>query len=281
MSKPVSSMTRRTYFSHPLVEESLRFLPDAVDHPTSLGFRGHVTELLHYNSINARRRFAQYIAQRFSFNGAMNLDLARALQKYGASRTGREILYFEMLQASPVLLDIAALWLADASPEGAPREALLRFLEPRLGDRSAKKVAKEAVTAFRQCGKLNFAKVAVYVPFWTDPPLDAFLYMLVRLYPEATVVPVEALVGSPVFRGLLWRRSSVDGLLQAAWREGHLSKVSQLDQLYQFSLEGSGEERLHRLLNAPMPEGVREPEVEAPPPTRTRGKPKPKVGELL
>lgn len=283
MSKPVSSRARRTYFSHPLVEESIRFLPDAVDHPTSVGFRDHIAERLHYNSANSRRRFAQYIAQRFSFDGVVNQDLARVLRKFGPSRTGREILFFEMLQSVPLLQEIAALWLADVAAEGAPRDDLLRFLEPRLGDRDTKKVAKEAVTAFRQCGKLEFARVAVYVPVWTDPPLPAFLYLLARLFPEATVVPVEAFIGSPVFRGLLWRRSAVDGLLQAAWRDGHVSMVSQLDQVYQFSLEGSGEERIGKLLDVPFAEGIGEKvwSVEPAMPCKGRKPPKAKVGELL
>lgn len=280
MSKPVSSVARRTYFTHPLVQESLRFLPDAVDHPDSVSFRDHVAEQLHYNSRTTRLRFAQYIAQRYSFNGRMNLDLARALRKFGASRTGREILYFEMLQSVPLLLEIAALWLAEAPVEGGPREDLLRFLEPRLAGRAPGEIATSAVTAFRECGKLASPKLAVYAPVWSDPSLPAFLYALARLYPEGGIVPVEALAGAPFFRGMLWRRSAVDGLLNDAWRDGHLSKVSQLDQVHQFSLEGTGDERLARLLAASFPEGVREPD---PSPVTTRGRRarKSKVGELL
>lgn len=275
------SRKRRTYFNHPLVGESLQFLPEAVDHTTTAGFSEHVAPLMPFNSVNTRRRNAQYIAHRYSAGGSMNLDLARALRRFGAGRVGHEILYFEMLCAEPVLLDTAAQWLAEVPPDGATREQLVRFLEPRLAGRSVETIAKRAVTAFRYCGKLSSPRLAVYVPVWTDPPLETFLYALARLFPEETVVPVETLVASPVVRSMLWRRPALDELLQAAWRQGHLSKVSRLDQLYQFSLEGSGAQRLAKLVEGPA-EGVREGDPD--PPARAAGKrrrPASKPGDLL
>ncbi len=154
MSKAVSQRGRRTYFTHPFVEESLRHLPAALDYPTSVAFRAYLIEKLHHNSGVSRRRYAQYIAQRFAHNGQMNLDLARALAQFGDSRTGREVLYFEMLQAVPVLQEIASLWLSEQPPEGGTRRSLFAFLESRLGGRKPGEVATAAIATFRRCRKL-------------------------------------------------------------------------------------------------------------------------------
>lgn len=264
MSKAISQRYRRTYFNNPLVEESLRFLPDALRHPTSVEFRAHLIQALPQSSLQTRQRFAEYISQRFSHDGRMNLDLAAALAKFGDSRAGREILYFELLQASPVLHEIASLWLAEQPPEGATRAGLLAFLERRLGGRNADKVATAAIATFRRCRKVTSPKPAVYLPVWAEPPLEAFLYVLARLYPERAMVPVDHLAAQPIVRALLWPRPALMPLLEEARRAGHISKISQLDQYHQFTLAEPASDRMARLLDSPPsappePLGVREP----------------------
>ena len=246
----VSLRSRRTYFTKPLVEESLRFLPAAVQYPSSLDFRRYLEEALHHNSLKTRQRYATYIANRFSHNGVMNLDLARALKAFGDSRTGREILYFELLQAVPLFHDIASLWLAEQPmhKEGTPRIDLLTFLDARLGGRSSDEVAGAAVAAFRRCGKITSPKIAFYAPVWVEPPLEAFLYVLARLYPERAMVRVDLFTGSPVLRAMLWPQPAVERLLSGAEQAGHISKITELDQYHQFTLAGTGEERMHLLL---------------------------------
>jgi len=249
LSQAISQRQRRTYFNNPLVEESLRYLPAAIEHPTSVEFRAFLAENLHHSSLQTRKRFAEYIAQRFSQDGRMNLALARSLAKFGDSRTGREILYFELLQSAPVLHDIASLWLAEQPETGSPRSSLLSFLEKRLGGKSADQVAGAAVAAFRRCRKLTSPKPAIYIPVWSEPPLAAFLYVLARLYPERTMVRFDLFAGLPVIRALLWPRPCLAPLLEQARLAGHISKVSELDQYHQFTLADDGTARLGRLLD--------------------------------
>jgi hypothetical protein len=253
VSKPVSQRYRRTYFNTPLIEESLRFLPDALQHRTSIEFRAHLISALPQSGEQTRRRLAEFISQRFSQDGRMNLQLAAALSKFGDSRTGREILYFELLQSSPVLHEIASLWLAEQPPEGTTRKSLLSFLERRLGGRKPASVASAAITTFRRSRKITSPKPAVYVPVWAEPPLDAFLYVLARLYPDRAMVRVDHLAAQPIVRALLWPRPALVPLLEEARRAGHITKISELDQYHQFTLAEPGTERLARLLGYPAP----------------------------
>jgi hypothetical protein len=251
LNRVVSSRSRRTYFTKPLVKESLAFLPAAIDYPMSWDFKKHLEENLHQNSLKARQRYAKYIANRFSHDGRMNLDLARAIKVFGDSRVGREILYFEMLQAVPLLHEIASLWLAERTTEapGAPRSDLLAFLDARLAGRNAGEVATAAVNTFRKFGKIISPKTAFYLPMWTEPPIEAFLYVLARLYPERTMVRVDLFSGLPLLRAMLWPQASMERLLTGAEQAGHVSKITHLDQYHQFTLAATGEERMRLLLN--------------------------------
>lgn len=239
--------TQRTYFNHPLVDESLQCLPAALTHKTPEEFRNYIIEHVPQNSLKGRKRIAGYLLQRFSQNGQLNLPLAAAVAQFGDSRISREILLFELFRVYPLLAEIATHWLAELPETGGSRDSLKEFLAARIPGRSTEKVAKDSLTTLTQCGKVSRVKVGWYTAVWSRPPLEVFLYVLAALFPEPAVVPVAVFAGQPVLRALLWPPSSIEELLSEAERAGHISKISQLDQYHQFTLAGSGRERLERL----------------------------------
>lgn len=249
MIRSLSNRSRRTYFNNPLVAESLQHIPAALDHQTSQAFKQYLVAHLHHNSVNTRTKAAEYIAGRFAQDGAMNLDLARAVRKFGDGPIGREIFCFEYLRAIPLLQEIAIRWLAELPQEGSDRCTLVTYLQQRLGGRSAEKVAGCTLQALKQLGKATSPKLKWYLPVWSAPPLEAFLYVLAKLCPDRTMVRVESFVGEPILRAMLWPAASIPDLLQAAEQAGHVSKTSELDQYRQFTLASSGEERLGLLLS--------------------------------
>jgi hypothetical protein len=248
VTKAVTQTHRRTYFNNPLIAETLAHLPAAVEHRTTAEFKAYLIEHLHQSSRSTREHYAEYIAQRFARDGVMNQFLARAIATFGTSRIGREILCFELLRAMPLFQDASSLWLAEQPNEGSSRTRLLEFLHPRLHGRSSGKVAQALVNAWRELGKMRSPKPAVYVPVWSEPPIEAFLYALAALFPERTMVRVDVLGGMPIVRAMLWPQASLEGLLVQAQSLGHVSKISQLDQYHQFTLADSGSTRVESLL---------------------------------
>jgi hypothetical protein len=242
------SKGRRTYFTHPLVAESLQCLPAVLAHPTTEEFRRYVIDHVPQNSIKGRQRIAQDLLHRFSENGRLNLPLAAAVAHFGDSRISREILYFELLRVYPLFAEIATHWLAELPETGGSRDSLKEFLATRIPGRSLEKVAKDSLTTMKQCGKVNRPKVGWYLALWSPPPIEAFLYVLAALYPAPAVIPVEVFSGQPLVRAMLWPISCLESMLGEAARAGHVSKISRLDQYYQFTLAGAGVERLERLL---------------------------------
>lgn len=246
--------SRRTYYNHPLVVESLQCLPAALQYHFPEDFRRYVVEHVPQNSLKGRQRIAGYLLQRFAPGGEFNLPLAAAVARFGDSRISREILFFELLQVYPVLQEIAIHWVAELSPDGGSRASLREFLEPKIPGRSTEKVAKDSMTTMYQCGKVARPKVGWYQAVWAPPPTEVFLYVMARLCPEATMVRVDLFSGLPIHRAMLWPSASLEDLLRDAERAGHISKISRLDQYHQFTLAGSGQDRLKLLLpNLPHP----------------------------
>jgi hypothetical protein len=139
-------------------------------------------------------------------------------------------------------------WLTELPEQGGNRENLNHFLESRLGGRCIREVAKGAVQTFKMLGKMRSPKLAHYYPVWSTPPLEAFLYILARLYPERAMVRVELFLNDNIVRAMLWPQSGITDLLKDAEAAGHVSKISRLDQYYQFTLAGTGAERMTALL---------------------------------
>jgi hypothetical protein len=241
------SKRQRTYFNRPLIAESLKCLPAAVRLPGAKDFRKYVLDHIPQNSLKGRQRIARYLVDRFSENGRMNLPLAAALARFGDSRISREILCFELLRIYPILAEIATHWLAELPETGGSRDSLKDFLAARIPGRSTEKVAKDALTTLTQCGKVSRLKIGWYTAVWSRPPIEVFLYVLAALYPKPAVVPVAVFAGQPILRALLWPPSCIEELLFEAERAGHISKISQLDQYHQFTVAGSGRERMERL----------------------------------
>jgi hypothetical protein len=248
VTESVVDRSHITYFNNPLIEETFTHLPAALNHPQVSDFHAYLVENLHQNSLITRRRMARYIVNRFSSNGFMNNHLAKAMQKYGDSQIGREILYFEYLQSIPILREIAVQWLTELPEQGGNRENLNHFLESRLGGRCIREVAKGAVQTFKKLGKMGSPKLAHYYPIWSAPPLEAFLYILARLYPERAMVRVELFMNDNIVRAMLWPQSGITDLLKDAEAAGHISKISRLDQYHQFTLAGTGDVRMKALL---------------------------------
>jgi len=145
-SKPKGdSVSRRTYISNLLVNESLQHLPAAVEHPTTEAFKTYLREHLHFNSANTRLRYAEHIAHRYSHEGKVNLALARFLKLCPEDRSRREALWFETIRATPLLKELCTAWLAKTPESGTTREEMLTFLQVRVGNRKPEKIAKEAI----------------------------------------------------------------------------------------------------------------------------------------
>lgn len=248
-SKPKGDpVSRRTYISNLLVNESLQHLPAAVDHPTTEAFKAYLREHLHFNSANTRLRYAEHIAQRYSHEGKVNLALARFLKLCPEDRSRREALWFETIRATPLLKELCTAWLAKTPESGATREEMLAFLQVRVGDRKPEKIAKEAITALKKFGHLASDKPTHYIAIWSDPPLDTLAYVLSQLYPTATAVRMEVFKTDPLWQALLWPPAGLERLILQAERSGEIARVTQLDNYYQFALQGTGEERLEALL---------------------------------
>ncbi|HTS16656.1 MAG TPA: hypothetical protein VMP11_03705 [Verrucomicrobiae bacterium] len=240
--------SRRTYISNLLVTESLQHLPAAVEHPSTDAFKAYLREHLHFNSANTRFRYAEYIAQRYSYEGNVNLALARFLKLCPDDRARREVLWFETIRATPLLKELCAAWLAKIPESGATREEMIAFLQPRVGNRKPDKIAKEAILGLKKYGHMKSPKPGHYLAVWADPPIDALAYALSQLYPTATAVRMEVFKTDPLWQALLWPAAGLEKLIVQAERTGEIGRVTHLDNYYQFVLQGTGEERLERLL---------------------------------
>jgi hypothetical protein len=238
------SAEKRTYIHNLLIHECLDLLPAAVEHQAVDSFRAYLREHLTQNSAATRLRYARYISSRYSKNGVMNLALARFLRYCPDPRARVEVLWFETIRAMPLLRELCESWLAKLPIEGGKREEMVEFLKTRIGERSAAKIASEALKGLNKMGHLRIVKAGKYQPIWNEPPVDALIYALAQIYPDPTIVRMEIFKSSTLWQALLWSQGGLERLINQSGPAGVTSRVTKLDSYYQFALDGTGDERL-------------------------------------
>jgi hypothetical protein len=246
----VRSAEKRTYIHNLLIHECLDLLPAALDHRDVESFKAYLREHLPQNSAATRLRYARYLSSRYSKAGVVNQALARFLRLCPDPRARVEVLWFETIRAMPLLRELCGSWLAKLPAEGGTREEMVEFLKTRVGERSAEKVATEALKGLNKLGHLRMIRAGRYQPVWAEPPVDALAYALAQVYPSPTVVRVEIFKADPLWQALLWPPAGLERLINQAEPNGVVARVTKLDTYYQFALDGTGEERMSRVIDS-------------------------------
>jgi len=246
----VRSAAKRTYIHNLLINECLELLPAAMEHSHVEDFKAYLRDHLPQNSSATRLRYARYLSSRYSAGGIVNQALARFLRTCPDPQARLEVLWFETIRAMPLLRELCEAWLAKLPAEGGSREEMVKFLKVRVGERSAEKVATEALKGLNKLGHFQTVKAGQYQPVWADPPADSLAYALTQIYPSPTIVRVEIFKADTLWQALLWPPTGLERMINQGEQNSVAARVTKLDNYYQFALEGTGEERLKRMIES-------------------------------
>jgi hypothetical protein len=227
--------SHRKYFSKPLISESLQLLPLALDYPESSAFQEILRKKLPQNSDVTRERYARYIANRYSVNGKMNLYLARFIKIFGIGTSSKEVLFFEMLKAEPVLMSVLADFFSPNKGQICANDQMDGFLSKIVPGKKIKEVRGAIYQVLISFNKLARKKPGEYLVKVSTPGLPEMLYILHRLFTEVGMHRADQFISSKDVAALLWNESQLKELLYMAWHKGYLAKVTEIDRFFHFS----------------------------------------------
>jgi DNA repair protein RadC len=212
--------------------------------------RERLTERLPFNSANTRRRYANYILNRFFPRGAVDEDLVLFAQAFTGTRALKDAVFYLTAAAEPILAKIAGEVVWSALAEGSlPKTRLYSAVEARLHiATSAVKDTAQAIA--RTYGELGLAEVtpkALRLRLREGDP-DAFVFVLHREFPEPGMYDMAACLDGPLHRWLLWPKEWIRQGLHRLREQGLLAKVSEIDNVRQFSTQYRPAEAMRKWL---------------------------------
>lgn len=249
---------KKTLFWHALIDETLSFLPKALEFKSGDQFQSFLVKELPQNSEYVRRMYARIITNRFFSQGRPFRPLAQFIGCFGGdSAESREVLFFELLLREPSLRDVCKKFFSKRVGSEASRREVEGFLIQSRGTsgemgtlkESVKKQAKIIVHVLIRLGRIEVKKRGFYNVKSKKPTLPVFLYVLHRLYPKPGMYKAEEFLNDGLLDALMWNRSGLKDLLYEAWRKKYLAKVSEIDQYFHFSTRYSLTDFMERVKN--------------------------------
>lgn len=242
-------------FANDEIANSLTFIPQAAQFDSLEAFKAHLKERLPYNSETTRERRADYILNRFFPDNRLDVPLTFYAANCASQQDLKPALFYHVLKAEPIAAKVAEELVWPALPLGradreAMREFVLRHL-PDVGPASQTKILRSLFNTYDllSVGVQDGTQLRFQVHTGT---LEGFLYVLTAEFPEPGIYTFEALEGGPMRLWLLWDREWMRKQLYNLRDLGVIAKISEIDNIRQFSLAFDQWEALRHYFEHPQ-----------------------------
>ena len=250
---PTTKADIRTY-TNDLSEAALNYLPRAVDFEHVIEFAAYLADNLPYNSGVTRKRYASNLINRFFPDGNLHTSLYKVLDYESDEESLKLVLFFETAKNEPAVQFVAEEVLWPSLPVGhISREDLKQKLQSRFAEASEATIKRMTYSIVRLYTILGVAslkgdKLRLSTRVGT---LDSFAYVLASLFPEPGIYSFEELEQGPMRYWLQWDREWIRRQLYNLLDFRLLSKVSEIDNYRQFSVQNTLEDSLERFYKNP------------------------------
>jgi DNA repair protein RadC len=235
--RPVSVRKGTDLFSIPALEEAIALLPKLPDTTDLEAIKEFLRSNLHYSSAKTRQGYAAYIVKRMFPTGIIDRDMVRFARVFQGQQELRDACFYRFCKAEALMQDMMLEVVIPAAGAGKLRRERFRtFLEARFGrdNKNIKYCSKAAPQALAGAKIANVDRQAVSVSF-RDIKLASFAFVLHSEFPEPAMYDVAKAESNRLIRAMLWNPSQIVPSLYELRNRGIISKVSEIDNLRQFT----------------------------------------------
>lgn len=224
-------------FGKALVRDAIKMAPDLPDTQSIAAMRDFLAKNLHYSSDGTRRRYSSYITRRLFPSGVVDSSLLRFAQVYRDSTELKDVCFFRFCQAEPLMPKlIKALLIPGLGLGRVSRLKIKTYLAAEFPSAGGIVDATKAIVeALDSAGivKANRKELA----YGSRPiTMASFAFILHSEFPEPGIYDIEKAERNLYFSCLLWDPDQIPNALYECRNRGWISKVSQIDNVRQFTL---------------------------------------------
>lgn len=241
-------------FTDDETKNSIQFLPKVIEFSTLELIKSYLRDNLPYNSEVTRTRRMKYIMDRFFPDDSLDLPMIYFLSHSKSSKALESLVFFEIMKTEPLPQKIAEDLIYPNLPLGFVRrgqiEEFIRTNEPDLLTASVSKAISAVIHLYSESRTALFKENRLIINLHTSD-IDGFLYVITSVFNQPGIYSYEDLIMSPVHRWMLWDKDWMIRQLYNLRDMGIISKISEIDQINQFTISMTQTEALNFYFSNP------------------------------
>ncbi|HQE49069.1 MAG TPA: hypothetical protein PKV93_06930 [Fervidobacterium sp.] len=251
--KPRHNMVAQRYgtglFSKAMLKEAIEILPRLPESESLDEIRSFLRAELHFSAEQTRQRYSNYITQRMFPAGYADTSLRMFAKAFAGTKELREVCFYRFLFTEPLIVEmIEELIIPNLGTGQLPREHIRKRLSEKFPDKSIKECSIAIVDALTAGGivkadrtKLSFA--------YREIPVASFAFVLHSEFPEPGMYDIKELEENRLIQAMLWNPERLLNALYELRNRGLISKVSEIDNIRQFTTKYKLAEVVERIIS--------------------------------
>jgi len=243
--RKVITKDRTGLFGKAILQEAIDLLPRLPDTESLDDLRAFVRGALHYSAIETRVRFGNYIIRRMFPFGYGDRAMRRFAVNYEGRQELRDVCFYRFCLAEPLMYRVIDDLFVPAIAKGSLERSLIAAYLVQVFPRAAKNTTQSCSNAMVQALEAGGIVQAdrERVPFaYRDILPDSFAFVLHSEFPEPGIYSIAALERNKAIRAMLWNPARILPTLYELRNRGLVSKVSEIDNVRQFTTRWSLEQ---------------------------------------
>jgi len=225
-------------FGKALLREAIELLPGISVGATLEEARQTVRRALHYSAMETRIRFSNYVIQRMFPEGRVDQALVWFAEGFAGRQELRDVCAYRFTKVEPliqrVVRDLLAPVMGTGCVERKEVRDYLRAEYPSASDNTIQSCAQAVVDVLDDSGLATASRTSLFFSY-RNVLLPSFAFILHSEFPVPGMYEIHALQQNPLLRCMLWSPERIEPALYDLRNTGLIAKVSQIDDVRQFT----------------------------------------------
>jgi hypothetical protein len=236
-------------FGKAMLKEAIQILPSLPDTQSTDEIRSFLKANLHFSAELTRQRNASYIARRMFPYGYADAPLRSFSKAYANTQELRDVCFYRFLRSEPLEAEIIEdLILPNIGIGRLSRERIRKHLHEKYPEaRSIVDCGKAIVDAMTAADIVKADRTKISFAY-RDVAVASFAFILHSEFPEPGMYDIQKVEQNRVIRAMLWKPDRLLPSLYELRNMGLISKVSEIDNVRQFTTKFRLGELVDRLI---------------------------------
>ena len=245
---------RSELFTNSVLKEAIEILPKLPETDDFDAIRDFIKEKLPFSSQNTRDRYVSYVVNRLFPEGRADLALRTYAKIYSGRQELRDACFYRFCRTEPLMLSVSRDLLLPAIGYGQmDRSRIREYLSDHYPSSKVVNLCAKAIVNSLVAGGVARSDKKKISFNYRAPAVASLAFLIHSEFPAPGMYEISWLENSPLIRAMLWDPDRLLPGLYELRNLGLISKISEIDNIRQFTTEFTLDELVDHLKSKAKP----------------------------